>query len=246
MTKQGHHFFSLHELLVMAALAALGGVSSAALSVVRAALHAVVVLPGGMQFMAGIHVLWLVLAVGLVGKPGSATVTGLLKGAVELLSGNPHGLLVVFYSGLAGVCVDVVWLLLGGGHRRIGYLLAGGVGTASNVLVLKVVFSLPGQQGVVTGLVLMAGVAFVSGVVLAGLLGWWLLGALRQAGAVGPQPQGPPMRAGRPMWAVFGVLVAGVAVLGAATFLGSVRARPDPAEETTATESVPGDTITPG
>ena len=238
------HFFSLYELLVMAALAALGGVTSSVLSMVRAAVHAAVGLPGGMQFLAGIHVLWLVLALGLVRKPGAATVTGLLKGAVELLSGNPHGLLVVFYSVLAGVAVDAIWLLLGGRHRPVTYLLAGGVGSASNLLVLKVVFSLPGHGGVVAGLAVLAGIAFVSGVVLAGMLGWWLLRVLHQAGAVGAQPQGGPSPAGRRTWA--GVLAAALALLGAVTYLATDRADLEAADDRAATQPTAGDTISPG
>ena len=128
MTHSRHHFFSLHELLIMASLAALGGVCSTMMSNIRAAVHAVVGLPGGMQFTAGVHVVWLVIAVALVRKPGAATVTGLLKGSVELLSGNLHGLLVVLYAVLAGVCVDLVWLLLGRRDRPVTYLLAGGLG----------------------------------------------------------------------------------------------------------------------
>ena len=77
MKRKRSEFFSLHDLLTMAALAALGGVSGAVVSIIRAAVHAIVVLPGGMQFLAGIHVLWLILAVGLVRRPGAATLPGL-------------------------------------------------------------------------------------------------------------------------------------------------------------------------
>ena len=110
MSRERREFFTLHELLMMAALAALGGVTSSVVSLVRAAVHTLIVLPGGMQYLAGIHVLWLVLAIGLVRKPGAATVTALLKGSVELLSGNPHGLLVLLYSFFGGIAVDVVWV----------------------------------------------------------------------------------------------------------------------------------------
>ncbi len=186
MTHERHHLFSLHDLLIIAALAALGGVSGSAISMIRAAAHAVIALPFGMQFLAGIHVLWFVLAVGLVRKPGAATITGLLAGTVELLTGNPHGLLVLMYGGLGGVGVDLVWLLLGGRHHPIVYMLAGGVGASANVLILKLVASLPTENTVVySGLILLTGVAFLSGVVLAGLLGWWLMRALRLAGALG-------------------------------------------------------------
>jgi ABC-type thiamin/hydroxymethylpyrimidine transport system permease subunit len=181
------HFFSLHELLIMAALGALGGVSGSAVSLVRAAVHALVVLPGGMQFLGGIHVLWPVLAVGLVRKPGAATVTGLLQGAVELLSGNPHGLLVLAYAAMAGLGVDATWILLGGRHRLATFLLAGGVGASTNVLVLKFAASLPGQGVASAGLTVLAGIAFISGMLLAGLLGWSLMKALRLAGVIGAQ-----------------------------------------------------------
>jgi energy-coupling factor transporter ATP-binding protein EcfA2/ABC-type thiamin/hydroxymethylpyrimidine transport system permease subunit len=185
MQKPRSHFFTLHELLVLAALGALGGVTSSAVSMVRAALHAVFPFPGGMQILAGIHVLWLVVAVSLVPRPGAATAVGLLKGAVELLSGNPRGVLVLAYSGLAGLTVDAVWLLLGRRDRQSTYLLAGGLGAASNVPVLAASASLPGQNAVRGGLAVLASVAFISGLMLAGVLGWWLMQMLRRAGVVG-------------------------------------------------------------
>ena len=181
------HFFSLHDLLIMAALAALGGVSSALLSVVRQAVHAILVFPGGLQFMAGIHVLWLVLAVGIIRKPGAATVTAVLKGTVELLSGNPHGLLVLGYSLLAGLFVDAVWFTLRGRDHVTTYALAGGIGSTSNLLVLLFVASIPTQTSVVLWLVPLVVAAFLSGLFFAGLLGWCLLQTLRRAGVVGAQ-----------------------------------------------------------
>lgn len=61
--------FSLHELLLMAAL---GGVLSSALSWIRMAVGTLIPLPGAMQWAAGLHKLWLVLAVGPIRKPGAA------------------------------------------------------------------------------------------------------------------------------------------------------------------------------
>ncbi len=171
----------------MAALAALGGVSGSAVSLVGAAVHAAIGLPGGLQFMAGIHVLWLILAAGLIRKPGAATMTGLLKGVVELLSGNPHGLIAVLMSALAGLTVDLVWVLAGRRERVALFVLAGGMGAASNILIFKLVFSLPSHRVVNLGLAVVTGVAFLSGALLAGVLGWSLIHALRRAGVVGAQ-----------------------------------------------------------
>ena len=58
------HFFSLHELLITAALAALGGVAGAAVSLVRAAVHALVVLPGVVQWRTWVRAMPLFFEVG--------------------------------------------------------------------------------------------------------------------------------------------------------------------------------------
>ena len=184
MEKPRRPLFTLHELMVIAALGALGGVTSSAVSMLRSAVQ-VVSPPGGMQVLAGIHVLWLVIAIGIVRKPGAATAAGLLKGAVELLSGNTNYAFVLAYAGLAGLVVDLVWLTLG---RRGGcgtYVLAGGLGAASNVLVFALRTSLAGHSALRGVLATLAGVACFSGVVFAGLLGWSLVRMLHRAGVVG-------------------------------------------------------------
>ncbi|HUW82399.1 MAG TPA: ECF transporter S component [Phycisphaerae bacterium] len=225
--KQRNYIFSVHELLMMAALAALGGVTGTALGLAGQSLRAVLGgIPGGLQFLAGIHVLWLVLAAGLVRHSGAATATGLLKGAVELLSGNPHGLVVLLMSGLAGLVVDAVWLVCGRRDRLAVYILAGGAGAASNLVVFKLVFSLPSQPVVGAALAALAMVAFVSGAVLAGLLGWSLLDGLRRAGVAGaqrPTDSGPP---GWRTWLGMGMAGALTLLIGFAAFFGNMKRTP--------------------
>jgi len=246
MSEQRRQFFSLHELLIIAALAALGGVTNSAVSMIRAALHAVIVLPGGVQFLAGVHVVWIVIALGLIRKPGTATVTGLLAGMVELLSGNPHGLLVVLYAGLAGVTMDTVWLLLGGRDHVVTYLLAGGVAAASNVAVFAFSASLPARDSVLTALAVMAVIAFASGVILGGLLGWWLLRALRRAGVAGAGPARKAAEGGGRRWVSVGALGLTIVLLGAAAYLATARADVEPADDTAVGEIAPGPTKTAG
>lgn len=245
MSRQRHQFFSLHELLVIAALAALGGVTNSAVSMIRATIHTLVVLPGGMQFLAGVHVVWIVIALGLIRKPGTATVTGLLAGTVELLSGNPHGLLVMMYAGLAGVTTDAMWLLLGGRDHVVTYLLAGGVGAASNVAVFAFAASLPTQDAMLTALIVMAVVAFISGAVLGGLLGWWLLGALRRAGVVGVQSQAQEAHGKHRTWASVGAMGLTIALLGAAAYLAKARADVKPVDDAALSRSAPAATKKP-
>ena len=224
MSQSRSHFFSLHELLLMASLAALGGVTGSALSNIRAAVHALFPSPIGMQPLAGIHVLWLVLAVGLIRKPGVATITGLLAGTVELLSGNPHGLLVVLYSLFAGITVDVVWLLLGARDHLAVYMLVGGMGAASNVVILTLTASLPTDGAVIAAVALLAGIAFVSGVFLAGLLGGWLLRTLRAAGVIGAQMQNAALSEYAHARARFAVSGAVIVLAGSAVYLALAHA----------------------
>ncbi|MCK4341728.1 MAG: ECF transporter S component [Phycisphaerae bacterium] len=217
------HFFTVHELLIMAVLAALGGALSTVVSMAGQAVHAAVGIPGGLQFLAGIHVLPLVLALGLIRKPGAATVAGLLKGPVELLSGNPHGLWVVLYGVLAGLAIDLIWLLLARRHHPAIFMFAGGAGSATNLLVAKLAMSLPNDPRVTIGLFVLAGVAFISGALLGGALGWYLLQALYRAGVAGAQRPGTPLPAGRRAWAVVGVLGAALMLMGIIGYVSQTR-----------------------
>ena len=213
---------------MMAVLAALGGVSSTALNALSKAVYAAVGISGVMQWAAGLHVVWLVLAVGLTGKGGSATVTSLLKGGVELLSGNTHGVLVVLIDVIAGLLVDVGFWPFRNKDHVVACALAGGLATASNVFVFQLFATTP--QDVLLFVWGAAAVAFVSGVVFAGLLGWSLMAALRRAGVGrairlstpgGPRAthrQGASRRQAYGRWA-YPVFLVAVAALAVGTFV---------------------------
>ena len=79
------YFYSTRDLLVMAALASLGGIAGTYINALGDAVQSVLGFAGTTQWAAGLHVLWLVLAAGIVKKPGTGTITGVLKGFVELL-----------------------------------------------------------------------------------------------------------------------------------------------------------------
>jgi ABC-type thiamin/hydroxymethylpyrimidine transport system permease subunit len=189
MDQKHTYYFSTRDLLVMAALAALGGVTGTYVNAIGDLMQSVLGFAGGMQWAAGFHVLWLVLAVGLTRKLGAGTVTGILKSVVEFLSGNTHGLLVVLVDILAGLLVDVGFLPFRDKDKLPAYLVAGGLASASNVLVFQLFAALP-VDVLSYGLIgLIAGAAFISGMVFAGLVGHLLIKALRQAGVIkAPSP----------------------------------------------------------
>lgn len=232
--------FNLQDLLLIATLAALGGVSSSFVSHAGRALHIILPPPVGGQPLAGIHVLWLLIATGIIGKPGAATATGILKGAVEMLSGNPHGIIVLAYAGLQGASVDLILTSLRYRHSQLRYALAGGTATASNILVLTVAGSLPTHGSMLFILATMATVAFISGTILAGALAWTLLHALHRAGiTVAATTPTPPST--RSPWASATLAAAVVLFFCTASYLALAKTSATPS----ATQPPTSTTVTP-
>jgi energy-coupling factor transport system substrate-specific component len=195
---------------MMAALAALGGVTSTYVNAIGDLFQSFLGFAGSTQWAAGLHVLWLTLAVGLTRKQGAGTVTGVLKGAVELLSGNTHGLLVVLIDIVAGFLVDLGFLPFRNKDSLAAYALAGGLASASNVFVFQLFASVPADTLAYGAMLLLGIVAFLSGIVFAGILSRSLLFTLRRAGVVKDQT---PRSMGRGVYAVFLVAVALLSVV---------------------------------
>jgi ABC-type thiamin/hydroxymethylpyrimidine transport system permease subunit len=198
--RQGRTYYTTRDLLMMAALAALGGVVGTYVNAVGDFFQSILGFAGTTQWAAGLHVLWLTLAVGLTRKQGAGAITGILKGGVELLTGNTHGLLVVLVDIVAGLLVDLFFLLFRKKDSLAAYGLAGGLASASNVLVFQLFASVPADTLAYWAMLLLAGVAFLSGVLFAGVLSRGLLNALRRAGVA---KDGPPTPMGRRAYPIF-------------------------------------------
>ena len=122
---------------------------------------------GSSQALSGLHVLWLVLASVLVKKKGAGTMTGIIKGMVEMCLFSYHGVFVLIISAVEGLVVDIVLTLL----RRVNTLslcLAGGLSSASNVSVTQFIIA---PQIPLFVFVFMYLASFVSGLFFAGYLG---------------------------------------------------------------------------
>ncbi|UCG33248.1 MAG: hypothetical protein JSU68_01190, partial [Phycisphaerales bacterium] len=96
---------------------------------------------------------------------------------------------------------------------------------------------------VVTVLAVLALVAFASGFLLAGLLGWWLLQALCRAGVVGVPAATPLVAAPRRTWFGIAALAIVVALFALAGRFSTVRASVGPAQEEPAPADRSADTI---
>jgi len=159
----------VREIVLVALLASVGGVLSTYVGYIGNLINRLFGLPfGAGQLIAGLHVLWPILARSLTGRFGTGTLTGLVKGAVEFLSGGTHGVVIVLVSLVEGILVD-----LGMGISRspslVVSMVAGAVASASNVFLFQAIYF----AGVpVAFLLTMAGLSFVSGAVCGGYLAW--------------------------------------------------------------------------
>lgn len=174
----------LRDLVLVALLSAVGGVLSTYVGYIGNLINRLFGVPfGAGQLIAGVHVLWPLLARALIGRFGSGTMTGVLKGLVEFLSGGTHGVVILLVSAVQGLFVDVG--MSTSSRQRLGVMmLSGGVASASNVFVFQTLY----LSGVPWSFIaVMATLALVSGAFFGGFLAWDLHALLRETNLVHSQ-----------------------------------------------------------
>jgi len=192
MMKKKNFYFSTRDLMVMAALAALGGVSSTYINLIGDFFQSLFGFAGTTQWAAGLHVIWITLSVLLVGKPGAATAAGILKGFVELFSGNSHGLLVVIIDITAGLIIDLFFLFSSQKNKpNLLLIISAGLASASNVIIFQVFASIPGDLLTMTAILTTSSVAFISGTVFSGLISSSIIASLRKIGLISVLEENP-------------------------------------------------------
>ena len=159
--------FDSRELALIIILSSLGAVVSVPVGHAGNFLKTTGLPAGASQLLAGIHVLWLILAAVLVERRGAASTTGVLKGLVEMTLFSYHGVLVLLISAVEGCMVDLVLLPLKKDDTK-SICIASGLSSASNVAVLQFAAMLPLPPAVFASMYL---AAFVSGLIFAGYLG---------------------------------------------------------------------------
>jgi energy-coupling factor transport system substrate-specific component len=163
------YYFTTRDLVTIAVLSALGGALSTFVGYLSLLLNTAVGTPfGAGQFLSGLHVFWIVLATGLIRKPGAATATGLLKGFVEFFTGSTHGIVIVLVSLIQGIIIDVGFYVIRQRDSLPLWTIIGGFAAASNVLVFQLFFF----SGVpLIFLALLVILAFTSGIIFGGYFG---------------------------------------------------------------------------
>ncbi|MCL2125343.1 MAG: ECF transporter S component [Oscillospiraceae bacterium] len=173
--------FSVKDLVLIAAMAALGLAIKAIITPLIQLASAPLFIPGG-SLAGGLYMMWLAMAASLTGKRGAATFAALVQAILVILTGigGSHGILSLISYTLPGLAIDL-WLLISR-HRAcclpcifISCILANLCGTMA---VNMIFFSLP-----LIPLLLTLTAAALSGGV-GGVLTWNLLKALRKYGAI--------------------------------------------------------------
>jgi energy-coupling factor transport system substrate-specific component len=103
MSSEKGHYAEIKEIITIALLSSLGGTLSTFVGYLGNLVNLALGVPfGAGQFIAGLHVFWLVLIQAIIRKRGAGTFGGLLKGIVELFTGSTHGIVIVLVSLVQG------------------------------------------------------------------------------------------------------------------------------------------------
>lgn len=183
MTKR-KYYFSTKDLAIIALLSALGGTLSTYVGYLGNLANHVIGVPfGAGQFLAGLHIIWIMLVLGITKKKGTGTLAGFLKGTIELFLGGTHGVVIVVVSSVQGLLADIFLFSNRAKEEKgiVRYSVAGGISAASNVVIFQIFFfaGIP-----ILLIVMLSMLAFASGIIFGGLLTIQLLDSLESSGVV--------------------------------------------------------------
>lgn len=141
-------------------------------------------LTGGTQFVSGHHIMWASIVYGLTLKKKNILLTMLSKGMIEFLFGDQWGLLIIFINVIEGACLCGGFYFmekLGEGKTKLGWGIAGGFGNSFQAPLFWIIniqrWSLHWILWVLAFIY-----AFISGVLITGLLGRVVKNGLIKAG----------------------------------------------------------------
>ncbi|MFX0037603.1 MAG: ECF transporter S component [Candidatus Hermodarchaeota archaeon] len=140
-------------------------------------------LTGGTQLVSGHHVIWASIAYGLTRKKQNIIVTMSIKGLLEFLLGDPWGLLIIFVNLMEGIFLVIGFFLMEKvreGETKLGWGIAGGFGNffqAPFFWILNQRFHLHWTLWVLAFMF-----AFISGILITGVLGKFIKEYLIKAG----------------------------------------------------------------
>ncbi|MHA1458456.1 MAG: ECF transporter S component [Promethearchaeota archaeon] len=178
----GNKKFTNLDLIYASILGILGGIIS---SLIPFGLLIKVWYPltGGTQLVSGHHVIWASIVYGITKKKGTIFITMLSKGLLEFLLGDAWGLIIIGVNLIEALFLALGFYLmekLGEGETKLGWGIAGGMGNffqAPFFWIINQRFFLHWTLWVLAFIF-----AFISGVLIVGLLGRYVKVSLIKAG----------------------------------------------------------------
>jgi energy-coupling factor transport system substrate-specific component len=166
-------------LVTIALLGSIGAALSTYVGFLAKAVGSSIGLPFGGQLLSGLHVFWIILVLALVDKKGAGLLAAILDNSVQFMLGSHLGVFVLPVGLLQGIFAELGYWPLKRYSRILATLLAGGLGTWANLLVVHFAFRMFGAQSLFR---IVSVCAFASGVVFAGLLPLGIVKILQSAG----------------------------------------------------------------
>jgi len=180
--QEGSNKLTNLDLIYSAILGVLGGIIS---SLIPFSLLIKIWYPltGGTQLVSGHHVLWATIIYGITRKKKNILLTMATKGIVEFLLGDPWGLIIIFVNLIEAFCLAGGFFFMeriGEGETKLGWGIAGGFG---NFFQAPFFWILNQRWHLHFTLWILAFMfAFISGILITGLLGRAIKDYLIKAG----------------------------------------------------------------
>jgi ABC-type thiamin/hydroxymethylpyrimidine transport system permease subunit len=169
--------FTLKDMILIAAFAALGlAIKPVVVPLVHIA-AASMFIPGG-ALAGGLYMMWMVVAFGLTGKYGAATLFGFVQALVVIITGitGSHGIMSLVSYTLPGLAVDLFLRIF---RHRVCCLpcsfAAGMIANFTGTLAVNFIFF---RLPLIPAALSLTAAAFSGGV--GGVLAWQILRALRR------------------------------------------------------------------
>ena len=151
--------------------------------------------PGVGGLVTGIWYIGGVLGALVIRKPGSALFVEVLAAVVSMALGSQWGISTVYSGIVQGLGVEIVMLAFAWKHFALPNAMLSGVGAGVAAWTFEGFFSANFfTKGLQFNLIYL-GTNFVSGAILAGLVGWLLVRGLAQTGALDRFSAGREVRA---------------------------------------------------
>ena len=179
----GRYRYTTLDILIIAVIAAIGGVVSAYVVGAWAKFIEGAIGPFGAALNNPFFIFWGIVAVLLVPKPGVALISSVLTGAVEVVAGSLDGSIVLVFVFLQGLGVEIGFLALGYARSLPAAVLGGALAGIGCAISLTAVFGFTKLDPVVL-VVFYAAMAVADGLI-GGILAWVIAQGVGRAGIAG-------------------------------------------------------------